>query len=49
MESNKEIDRLKNGIIKAMQETHDDDTHEFLNRLLQGKEKHAPKYRTKIE
>lgn len=33
-----EINRLKNGIVAAMNSTHDDDTHRLLDRLLKGEE-----------
>lgn len=41
-----EVERLKTGITTAIEHTHDDDTWEFLNRLLQGKD--APDYRIKV-
>lgn len=44
-----EIERLRKSIITAMNTTHDDDTHEFLDRVLKGKENEAPSYRIKVE
>ncbi len=43
-----EIERLKKGILTAIETTHDDDTWDFLNRLLEGKENDAPDYRIKV-
>lgn len=44
-----EIDRYRKCIAFAAARTHDDDTHEFLNRVLIGKESEAPSYRMRME
>ena len=38
---NKEIERLKSGIKFALDSTHDDDTWDYLNHLLEGTESEA--------
>lgn len=49
VEYKKEIERLQKGIKVIMEHTNDDDTHEFLDRLLKGKENDAPEYRIKVD
>lgn len=41
--------RYEKIIRKVIETTHDDDTHEFLNRVLEGKENDAPSYRIKLD
>jgi len=48
-EYSEEVERLRKAIITVMNTTHDDDTHEFLDRVLKGKENEAPSYRIKVE
>lgn len=40
-----DVERLRNGILTAASSTHDDDTHEYLFRLLNGKERSNLPYR----
>lgn len=44
-----EVERYRKGITLAMVNTHDDDTHEFLNRLLKGEESTGLQYRLNME
>lgn len=48
-ELEEEVDRLTKAIELVMDNTWDDDAHEFLNRVLDYKENEGPDYRWKLK